>query len=75
MTDRLRRVMANILNIPESALPENPSISTVANWDSLAQLRLVMAIEEEFKIRFPSDSIMEMTSLSAFKTALEKLSQ
>ncbi len=40
-------------------------------WDSLNHLRLIMAVEEEFGVRFDSDEIVQIDSLSRFQTLLE----
>jgi len=73
--NRLRRCIASVFNVPENILPDEPGVDNIDTWDSLAQLQVILAIETEFGVRFPSYSLADLISLSAFSQALEKLSQ
>lgn len=48
----------------------------VVGWDSLGNLRLMMAVEEEFDILFDEDDFEKMTSIkSLYEAVLAKLQQ
>jgi acyl carrier protein len=61
MEDRLRNIMADILDVEPRAVQAGFGPADAANWDSMNNLRLVTAIEEEFNIRFSMDDIRRMT--------------
>jgi acyl carrier protein len=65
--------MAAILEVPKSSLDGASGIDNVETWDSLHHMSLVLALEEEFGIRFPEDEIAQLTSLSALRNALATL--
>ncbi len=61
---RLRKVISDVFVCPESELPDNPDQETIENWDSLEHLRLIMAVESEFNIKFRTERISHLTSLA-----------
>lgn len=59
MESRIKRVMASVFGIDESQIDENSSMDTIEEWDSLRQMNLIIALEEEFGIRFSDDETLE----------------
>lgn len=50
-------------------------INQVEGWDSLGHLNLILAIEDEFKIKFTTSQIIEIISIKKIiKTIKEKIS-
>lgn len=68
--DKLRGLVAETLET-EIAPGADVQRSALPAWDSLNHLRVVMAAEEEFHVRFDSDEITQIDSLSRFKALLE----
>ena len=58
----LKRVIGAVLNLPAEEIDEHTSSDTVGTWDSLAQLNLILALEEEFGIEIPDEEAAELTS-------------
>ncbi len=58
-------------DVPRKQL-RNASISSVAQWDSLATLTLVSVIEETFQTQIPADDLEEFLS---FELILDYLSR
>lgn len=55
MKERLNRVLKDILKCdmpPEEATTEN-----TLNWDSFGHLNLILALEQEFKIKIPPNEL------------------
>jgi acyl carrier protein len=48
----LQPIFRDVFDDPSLTVTAESSASTVEGWDSLAQINLVSAIEQEFKIRF-----------------------
>jgi len=44
----------------------------VEGWDSIAQVKLILAIEEEFGFRFAEDDLSSLKSVGQFLDAIEK---
>ena len=70
MRERLRSLIAEALNIPVDELPGNPELGNLQEWDSLAQLRIMIAIEEEFGVELMAEAIMRVRSLDAIEAYL-----
>lgn len=68
----LVQVMANVFGIAPSAIGGESSIDTVASWDSLKHLNLVIALEERFRVTFTEDEAIEILNYPLIKMTLEK---
>ncbi|MFM2100427.1 MAG: hypothetical protein RLZZ366_1966 [Pseudomonadota bacterium] len=54
---RVNDVMRDIFDEDDLVATEEMSADDVADWDSTNHVRLIVAVEEEFGIRFESDEI------------------
>jgi acyl carrier protein len=57
---RIKKVMAEILEVDPAAIGEGFQREEAPSWDSMAHLRLVSALEEAFGIRFTMREVGEM---------------
>ena len=73
MHKRIRKVLASVLGISIDRIHDDSSVETVEEWDSLKQINLIMALEEEFSVTFEDDDVMELTSLDRIIKKLEAL--
>jgi acyl carrier protein len=73
MSDALIAVFAEVLQVDAAALNDNSSPDNVSQWDSLAAMHLVSAIEDTFKVTLSTKEIMKMSTIGlARKTLREK---
>jgi acyl carrier protein len=70
MTDRLIALFAEELDVDPAALSDASSPDTVENWDSLAAMRLVAAIESEFDVRLSTREAMKMRTIGIVRAVL-----
>ena len=63
--EEVRRVVADVLGVDPSTLGPGASPETVPSWDSVQHLSLVIALEQEFGVRFAPEEIEEAVSLQA----------
>ena len=49
--------------------------SDVAAWDSLSNIRLVVAVEEEFKIRFTTGEVAGLKNVAEFVRVIQQRAQ
>jgi acyl carrier protein len=62
MEERLRAIMADVLNVDANSIyPETSRVNNGA-WDSLSHINLVVALEQEFGISFDIEEIENMIS-------------
>ena len=60
MKEKLTKLMAQILNVPEHIITPNSSPDNLPTWDSLQHMNLVLAIEQSFNISFDDEEIIQM---------------
>lgn len=68
-------MVSEILDIKSSSLTLESSNSTTDNWDSLAQLQIIMALENRFNVRFKTTEISELTSIKKLVDRIKELSR
>lgn len=63
LSDRVRLLMADVLEVPLERLSSDVDREALPEWDSLAHLRLITALEEEFGVR---PSMAEIGNVHSF---------
>ena len=71
MSDALIQLFAEILQIDPTDLNEDSSPDNVKQWDSLAAMELVAAIEEKFRVKLSTKEIMKMSTLGRARKVLQ----
>ncbi|MDI5942469.1 acyl carrier protein, partial [Micromonospora sp. DH15] len=66
LSDRLRAVFVEALELGGEVDVENLKYREIEQWDSLGHMTLVAAIEEEFDVQLDTEQVIEMSS---FKVA------
>jgi len=70
--NRVMKIASKELEIPvEQVFPEL-SINTVESWDSLGHLNLILAIEEEFDVKFLTEEIPKLNSIKIITEAVKE---
>lgn len=59
----LQPIFRDVLDDPALQITRQSNAATVANWDSLAHINLVSAIEQEFHIRFSLSELAELKNV------------
>lgn len=72
MENRVKKVIAEILDIEINSINDNTSPETVESWDSLKQMNIIVALEEEFDIEFSDEDIVEMLSFRLICEAIKE---
>ena len=70
--EKLNKVFCEVFSTDESALNENFDNCNVEGWDSVRQLSLTTAVEDEFDIMLDAEDILEFTSYDNAKKVLAK---
>ncbi|MBF0552696.1 MAG: acyl carrier protein [Deltaproteobacteria bacterium] len=73
MKDRVLKTVSQVLNVPIELLSEESSPDTVASWDSLKHMNLILALEEEFGIQFRDEQIVEILKVGLIIEAVKEL--
>ncbi len=60
--DKLKQVVADVLEVDPATIGADFSMDTVEQWDSLRHMTLVLSIEDEFGISIPDEEAANITS-------------
>jgi acyl carrier protein len=70
IADRVRAVLAEVLDVPAAGIGQGFSAASVASWNSLNHLMMVSQLETEFGVIFSNE---EMQALNSFDAIVELL--
>lgn len=70
--EKYNTVFTKIFNVTEESLGTDFTSEKVGNWDSITQLSLVTALEDEFDVLFDTTDILDMKSYEIGKQLLAK---
>lgn len=68
----LKRVLGDVFGIDPVTIGDATSTDTVASWDSLKHLNLVIALEERFQVTFTEEESVEILNYPLVKMTLEQ---
>ena len=71
ITARLEHIFRAAFDLPPDADPSTVCQATQANWDSLAHVMLVSAIESEFGTTLDAADALEITSFEDARALIE----
>jgi acyl carrier protein len=67
---RLSELVADILRLPPDSVTDALTIAETENWDSLAHIELIAALESEFSVELSADDIVEMITYAKIRSVL-----
>lgn len=74
LQQRFLETAARSFGLPVSGIHLGSSRKNTPQWDSLAHLKLFLALENEFEVRFPLEGLLEYDTLDrVFKTLQKKV--
>jgi len=72
LLERVQRIVADTMQCPIEEITPASSPDTVATWDSIAHLNLVMALEQEFGIALEPEEIEQLLSVELIAALMEE---
>lgn len=70
MLDRIRDVMIDTFDLDELELTRDTTANDVEDWDSLSHIRLVVALEREFGVKFSNAEIERLENVGDLVDAI-----
>lgn len=70
--NRLKQCMAESLGLPIEQISDSLAYNSVKQWDSVAHMALVAALESEFDVMLDTDDIIAMSSVAVARDILRK---
>jgi acyl carrier protein len=72
MMDQLATVFQDVFDDPALTIVPDTCPDHIPDWDSVAQLNLVLAIEDSFGIQLQTEDVASLHSAGDFLTAIRK---
>ena len=74
MEDRLRKLIAVMLNLNEEDINDETGLKTCNSWTSKKHINIIVAIEEEFGIpqQLTIEEIIQMVNIGKIKEILKR---
>lgn len=69
---KLSMIFDNIFDLKNIKLKESTNAKDIAAWDSINNLKLIIVLEKEFKIKFDPDEIVEIKNVGELVKSIEK---
>lgn len=69
--DQVIQTVADTLNLPVSSIKEDSSADNIDLWDSLAQVNLMIALEQVFDIQLEVEDFIGLTSVKAIAAFID----
>lgn len=70
--EKLIKLSAKILKVPEKQLNLKSSPNSVDNWDSLSHLELISVTEKEFKVNISPEESVEINKIEDILKIISK---
>jgi len=70
----VERIFRDVFEEPNMPITPATSRSQLPEWDSVAQVKLVLAMEETFSVEFTTDEVASIDTVGGFVAALESRS-
>ena len=70
MHNRIQQAMREVFDDDHLLVTDDLSMDTFPDWDSLSQVKLVIALQEEFGVDFQTEEVLEATSVAKLKSLL-----
>ena len=70
MTARVAKVFSEVLGVAADTITDDTSPDNTPQWDSMAAMNLVVAIEDEFDVLLSTAEIVSMRNVAIVKKVL-----
>jgi acyl carrier protein len=70
MEEKIRSILAGILEIEPAGIGERFGPDSCPNWDSLSNLRIISALEQAFALRLTWPEISSMTDFARIRDVI-----
>ena len=67
---RLTNCFVQTLGIPAAEVTDTHAYTSISQWDSVAHMALVAAIENEFNVMLDTDEVIALSSVAAARKIL-----
>lgn len=70
--ERLQEIFRDVFDEEDLEIREDMSAKDIDDWDSLAQINLIVAIEKEFGVKFNLDEVSQLKNIGEMLGLISK---
>jgi len=67
---RLAKTMAATFSVPDALISSDSNTENLERWDSIRHMRLILALEDEFRVQFGDSEIGGLISFQVLADAI-----
>ena len=71
IANKVKEVLSQVLDISPDTISNDFTRDSIDNWDSITQLTLVIALEEEFGVQFDDENMAQLLNFKSIILVLE----
>ena len=71
--ERIKEVLSAVIDVPIEQISDNASMDDIESWDSLAQMNLVIALEDEFQLTIPDEEVGSLISIQLILSLINEI--
>jgi acyl carrier protein len=71
ISDKLKNLILRELNLSEFEIKDETLAKDVPNWDSLKNFTIILAIEEEYGIKFLTEEILSIKNVGDIQKLID----
>ena len=72
MESELKKLLSVLLGVDEDKINDATTAETIEGWDSLKQMNIIVAVEEEFDMQFDEDESILSNSYQSLLELIRK---
>tara|TARA_B100001063_G_C16759944_1_gene555397 strand:- start:1379 stop:1603 length:225 start_codon:yes stop_codon:yes gene_type:complete len=61
--EEIKKLISQEINVKQSEIKDNHTSKDIAKWDSLAHLRIMLALEKKFDVKINTSKMSELDSI------------
>ena len=70
--ERVEAILRDVFDLPQLVVTPSLTAQDVEEWDSIAHIRVVVAIEQEFKVKFALGELQSLQNVGDMLRLIEK---
>ncbi len=70
MNEELKRILSEVLDLPPERIREDAAMENTPGWDSLAQINIILSLEQSFGVSIDPAQAATMTNVAAIRRVL-----
>ncbi len=75
ISDRLKKIILNELNLDEFDIKDETTANQVPGWDSFNHINVILAIEKDYNIHFKGLEILKVKNIGELQRLIDSKNQ